>query len=398
MKILITTDCYRPVINGVVTSVVNLAEGLEALGHEVQILTLANGPKSYREGNVTYLASFGAGGIYPDARVGMTYINRFVRELAGWQPDVVHSQCEFSTFLFAKWIAWKAGCPLIHTYHTVYEDFTHYFSPNVRLGKYLAAKFSKWICERAQAVVAPTEKTKNLLLGYGVETPVFTVPTGLDLRRFSAPANGEGRTALRRRLGIPKGAAVLVYVGRLAREKHIGELLSLVKTDIHQDLWLLMAGDGPQRADLEQMSRRLGIGERVIFTGMIQPSEIADYYRAGDVFVSASRSETQGLTYIEAMAGGLPLLCRDDACLAGVVRDGDNGFVYRTEQEFHDRLEVLLKEPELRMRMGRRAAQTVREQFSMETFTAGMEKLYFLCCDTGQGRAYIPQRRVLKHV
>lgn len=136
MKILITTDWYKPVINGVVTSVTNLEEGLRGAGHDVRILTLSNDLHSYRKENVTFIGSIGVGVIYPNARLRARLNDPLVQELIDWKPDVVHSQCEFSTFSFAKRIAHESGCPLIHTYHTVYEDFTHYFSPNVRLGHF----------------------------------------------------------------------------------------------------------------------------------------------------------------------------------------------------------------------------------------------------------------------
>ena len=129
MKVLITTDWYRPAVNGVVTSVRNLAEGLSALGHEVRILTLSGSIRSYREGNVTFIGSVSVGMVYPNARLRTARGEALVQELADWKPDIVHSQCEFSTFSFAKRITAACGCPLVHTYHTVYEDFTHYFPP-----------------------------------------------------------------------------------------------------------------------------------------------------------------------------------------------------------------------------------------------------------------------------
>ena len=168
MKVLITTDWYRPAVNGVVTSVRNLAEGLSALGHEVRILTLSGSIRSYREGNVTFIGSVSVGMVYPNARLRTARGEALVQELADWKPDIVHSQCEFSTFSFAKRITAACGCPLVHTSHTVYEDFTHYFSPNVRFGRFLAAKFSRHVLAQTDAVIVPTEKIRTMLRGYGV--------------------------------------------------------------------------------------------------------------------------------------------------------------------------------------------------------------------------------------
>ena len=135
MKILITTDWYIPAVNGVVTSVKNLRRGLEARGHEVRILTLSQSTQSWEEEGVTCLGSVPVGLVYPGARLRTTLVRRWVKELAEWGPDVIHSQCEFSTFFLARRLAEHLGVPLVHTYHTVYEDYTHYFSPSVRLGR-----------------------------------------------------------------------------------------------------------------------------------------------------------------------------------------------------------------------------------------------------------------------
>ena len=142
--------------------------GRSALGHEVRILTLSGSIRSYREGNVTFIGSVSVGMVYPNARLRTARGEALVQELADWKPDIVHSQCEFSTFSFAKRITAACGCPLVHTYHTVYEDFTHYFSPNVRFGRFLAAKFSRHVLPQTDAVIVPTEKIRTMLRGYGV--------------------------------------------------------------------------------------------------------------------------------------------------------------------------------------------------------------------------------------
>lgn len=158
MKILITTDWYKPAVNGVVTSVSNLADTLTALGHELRILTLANETRTRLEGNVIYIGSANAGYIYPNARFRVAAARRITGELIDWQPDIIHSQCEFSTFSLARKIARACDVPLVHTYHTVYEDYTNYFSPHVRLGKKMAEQFSKRIIAETDAVIAPSEK------------------------------------------------------------------------------------------------------------------------------------------------------------------------------------------------------------------------------------------------
>ena len=379
MKILITTDWYKPVINGVVTSVVNLAHGLEAMGHEVRILTLSGNLRSYQENNVTFIGSVSVGLVYPNARLKMAQSHQFVRELVEWKPDIVHSQCEFSTFFLAKKIAQECSAPLVHTYHTVYEDFTHYFSPSVRLGKYMSAAFSRRILSNTQAVIAPTEKVAAMLAQYGVDQPIFTVPTGLELDRFLTPEPKEARARLRAELGIGAEDLVFTYVGRLAKEKKIEELIELLKDCAPVCSKLLLVGDGPQREALEKLARERKLRDRVIFAGMVQPDHVGAYYKAGDVFVSASQSETQGLTYIEAMACGLPLLCRKDPCLDAVIEYGCNGFEYDSPEQFAAIARKLCMLPDYRSCVGLAAQESVREHFSEQGFAQAVCEVYRAC-------------------
>lgn len=375
MKVLITTDWYEPVINGVVTSVLNLARGLRALGHNVKILTLSGTRRSYVQGDVTYMGSVGAGIVYPNARLRAAPTNEYVRRLIEWRPDIVHSQCEFSTFLPAKKVAAACGCPLIHTYHTVYEDMTHYFSPSVRLGRYMAAEFSRHVLSETQAVIAPTEKTARTLASYGIKTPIHTIPSGLDLERFYNGA-GDSREAARGSFGLSGKDSVLIYLGRLAKEKNISELIRLFAMQDRPNLRFLLVGDGPYRPTLERQARELGVGNRVIFTGMVDPREVSKYYQLGDVFVNASLSETQGLTYIEAMASGLPVLCRADPCLDNVVQNNINGFTYISADDFAEKLNILLSDDLLRSRLSKAARDTTFENYSMEHFAARVAEVY----------------------
>ncbi len=373
MKILITTDWYRPVVNGVVTSVTALSGALRALGHDVRILTLSGDHRSYASGGVYYLGSVGVGAVYPNARLRMTRGDELAAALIAWRPDVVHSQCEFSTFAAARRIARACHCPLVHTYHTVYEDLTHYFSPNEPLGRRLAELFTRHVLAQTDAVIAPTDKTRALLLRYGVAAPVFTVPTGIPLAPFGAPEPPAARQALRASLGLGPDDLTLVYVGRLAHEKNVGELISLLGR-APESVKLLLVGDGPERGALEAQSRAPGLSGRVIFAGMAAPERVAAYYKAGDIFVSASACETQGLTYIEAMACGLPLLCRADACLRGVLEPGKTGWFYKTPEEFSAALCALSDGP-ARQAFGA-SARRASERFSAGRFARAALAVY----------------------
>ena len=374
MRILLTTDAFTPTTNGVVTSIVNLRQGLTQAGHEVRILTLAHAHTSHYQDGVWYLGSLSSDRLYPGTRIRGTFTKKIVREIIRWNPDVVHSQCEFSTFSLAKRIAYASGAPLVHTYHTLYEDYTDYFSPSERLGHIMAQQFSKRILSKVAYVIDPTAKTKRLLRSYGVDGPIDVVPSGIDLARFS-PANEDKESeTLRASLGIPKDNFVLVYVGRLAVEKRIEELIANFSLE-KPNRTLLLVGDGPQRQTLEQMVAARGLQKHVIFAGMQKQADIPAYYHLGNVFCSASTSEAQGLTYIEALASGLPVLCRADDCLTEVVRDGENGWQYRTNEEFQHYLDLLSNDEPLRLRLSEQAIRTSRP-FDSQTFAASLLSIY----------------------
>lgn len=373
MKILITTDWYAPSVNGVVTSVLNLEKKLREQGHQVRVLTLAQNRGSQwrqqgkHEGNVWYLPSVGAGKIYPGARIVWGAGRKFAREMIAWKPDVVHSQCEFTTFWFARKIARATGARLLHTYHTVYEDYTHYFSPNRTFGKKAAAIFSRLVLGRVDGVIVPTVKVKRLLASYGVRRPIWTVPSGIDCGKFAD-------ARMERKERQPGAPLRLITVGRLAREKNLEELLIWLAGTKGSKYRLLVVGDGPYRPHLEALSERLGLGSRAEFAGMVSPEQVAAWYQKGDVFVCASRSETQGLTYLEALAAGLPAVCRADECLEGVILDGRNGWQYHNRTEFFDALEYL-EDPQVYHHMALQARVSAA-RFDSERFADRILEVY----------------------
>lgn len=376
MKILITTESYAPTINGVVTSVVNLEKELQRLGHEVRILTLTDNKSSYHKGNVTYIRSVGAEKIYPGIRVSLSKDNEYIEELIQWNPSVIHSQCEFSTFRMARHIAKTLSIPIVHTYHTVYEDYTHYFSPNKKWGKAAVALFSKKVLKHATCVIAPTEKVRSLLVGYGVNQRIEVVPTGIELDRFTSVVSDKEKQKLRRKLGIPISNKVLISVGRLAKEKNLEEIIAFVSRLNNDNLTLVVVGDGPHRKALESFAGKSEVAHNIKFVGMVSPNEIASYYQLGDVFVSASNSETQGLTYVEALANALPAICRKDPCLENVVTDGINGWQYLTYEQFLEKLNILLNQEDTYKRLSENARSIAIRRYSSVAFAKNVEQIY----------------------
>lgn len=377
MKVLITTDLYNVSTNGVVTSVRNLMEELEGKGHEVRVLTFSEDIESYKEGNIYYIKSVSIDFVYPDVRMPISYRNWLVDELIAWKPDVIHSQCEFFSYQFAQRIARKTGAPLVHTYHTLYEDYVNYVIPSKRVGKHAVRKLSRMRLKKSQKIIAPTNKVQKILRGYGMENDICVVPSGLDLKKYDYQMSAEERKAKRQALDIPEENQVLLNLGRLGTEKNVEELIELFAEARKENpkLTFLIVGDGPAKDDLENKAKQLGVEADVIFTGMIPSNLVREYYQLGDVFISASTSETQGLTYIEAAANGLPLLCQKDDCLNDVIEDSVNGYQYTSQKEFLDRLQIMTNDAEWREKAGKRSRE-IAAVFDKKNFGDKIESIY----------------------
>lgn len=373
MKVLITTDWYSPVINGVVFSVVLLKRELERLGHEVRVVTLSGSHRSYREGNVYYLGSVSAARIYPGARLRLGRSRRVLRELAEWRPDIIHSQCEFSTFRVAHALHRKLDIPIVHTYHTVYEDYTHYVLPSRRMGRQVVSAFSRWVANRSACIIAPSGKVKALLESYGVTCRLEVIPTGIDLDRFRGEPDPAWRAGTLDRLGVPEDRPILLYLGRLAKEKELERVLDALAAGGRRDFTFLVVGDGPCRQALEERAAELPF--HTVFTGMVPHDRVRDYYQLGDLFLTASTSETQGLTYFEALAAGVPVLCRRDLCVQGVVEDGVNGWQWEEQADLLACLDRFLDDPALRDALARGARQSAL-RFSAQAFGQAAADLY----------------------
>ena len=375
MKILITSDWYIPAVNGVVTSVRNLKRGLEARGHEVRILTLSDTWRSFEKDGVMYVGSLSADALYPGARLRVASGKNWLARIMEWQPDIVHSNCEFSTFPLAQKISLELQIPLIHTYHTVYENYTHYFSPSKAWGQKLVTVFSRKVAAKTDALIAPTEKIKTLLHRYGISTPVYVLPTGIDQEKFISAEKSFDRLRVRKQLGISPEQVVLISVGRMAKEKNGGELIRIMTHFREENIQLLLVGDGPYRQELQKQAEELGVEQQVIFTGMISPETVSHYYQAGDLFVSASTSESQGLTYIEALSSGLPMLCRRDDSLQDVILENFNGWQYDSETAFVQKVRYFLEHTEQHGLLSQNAMR-IAERFSISTFACHAEQIY----------------------
>ena len=377
MKVLITTDLYTIETNGVVTSVRNLTNELVARGHDVRILTFSDSSHSYRIGSVYYIRSLPIGAIYPDVRMPTSYRHRLIKQIIDWKPDVIHSQCEFFSFQYAQRISKLTGAPVVHTYHTLYEQYAGYVMPIKSVGEKAVGTLSRRRLKDVQCIIAPTRKVENVLRGYGLNVPIRVVPSGICLEQHKIRYNAQERNAARAELGIGEDTLVMLSIGRLGREKNLDELIRYFaqKVSPAQDVKFLIVGGGPAREQLEKLAQELDVADRVIFAGMVPPDQVQRYYQLGDFFVSASTSETQGLTYVEASANGLPLLCRRDPCLLDVMQEGVNGFAFENEDEFYAHFERIVTDRQWRLEAGKHS-EALSAAFGTDVFGRSMEQIY----------------------
>ena len=377
MKILITTDLYEPLINGVVSSIVNLRGELENLGHEVRVLTVSNDKTSHCENHVYYMSSLPLGFVYPNIRFPVKYGGTLIEEIIRWNPDIVHSPCEFFSFGLAQKVVSHTHTPMVHTYHTLYEQYMRYLLGGRIMPKGALPAFTRKRLRHVSAIIAPTKKVMRTLRSYGVTNPVTVIPTGIDLSVFYRSADKKVQQELRDRLKIPAHHKIILNLGRLGFEKNLSELLYYFKDflRIQPDVTFLIVGGGPAKESLQQLAAELQISDHVVFTGMVLPEQVPDYYQLGDVFVCASTSETQGLTYIEAAASGLPLVCRADSCLEGVLEHGKNGFIYTDRKNFCRYVSAALYTEKWRKIASGRSRQ-ISLLYGREQFGLNMESLY----------------------
>ena len=346
MRIGIFTETYTPYISGLVTSEVMLKKALEKLGHEVYVVTanLESFKYDYNEEERVLRIPGVPTGIY-DSRLTSIYPIQAVNKIKGWKLDVIHSQTEFSIGTFARIIAKQYNIPLVHTYHTMYEDYVHYITKGYfkRSSKKLVEYLTKFYCDTtATELIVPTNKTYKLFKEkYKYTKNINIIPTGIEVERFFTENIDKNEVnSLRTALKINKKDFIILFVGRLAAEKNIEFLINaqveLIKK--YNNIKLLIVGDGPDKEKYEKLAKDLKIKDNVIFTGKAAWEEMPYYYHISNVFASASKSETQGLTIIEAMAANVVPVCIKDEAFLSMITEELNGLIFETEKEYEKQI------------------------------------------------------------
>lgn len=387
MKIAMFTDTYIPQINGVATSVHIFRKYLEKRGHEVYIVAPV-GPDDdecvLKVKGVTWPTE-------KQHKIAIAFsgkLRNFVKER---KIEILHSHDPFVLGFRALKMQKEFSLPHVHTYHTLLVEYRHYIPKPFTPSKKMVADFSGWFCNMVNSVIAPTEEIKKELLSYGVKRRIYVIPTGIDTETFSKP-----RRNIRKKLNL-EGKKVLLYVGRLAKEKNVYFLLEVMKK-MEKNVVLLMVGGGPEKEKLEEKAREEGLN--IIFTGYVPREELVDYYHAADVFVFSSLTETQGLVVLESLSAGTPVVAIARKGIKNVLENGKGALLIDEENVyvFSEKVKMLLQDEKLLEKMQEAGKKYVLEKWAMDVMVERLEKVYEEAIKEGKIDVSIPVINIRKFV
>lgn len=311
MNIGLFTDTYFPQVSGVATSIKTLRDELIAQGHHVYIFTTTD-PQAkhddveegiYRFPSIPFVS-------FKERRIAVRGAFRAVRLAKKFQLDIVHNQTEFALGMMGKLVARELKIPCLHTYHTMYQDYLHYIANGHIVKPRNVATFVHLYMKNIDGVIAPSDRVLDTMRSYHVTAPIRVIPTGINLRVYRQKDSAAQVHELRQRYGYADDTPVLLSLSRLAYEKNINALIAAMPDILSKRpaARLLIVGAGPARHSLERQVRQLDLTDHIQFAGEVDNNEVYHYYQMADVFVSASDSESQGLTYDEALASDLPIV------------------------------------------------------------------------------------------
>ena len=352
MRVLFVSDVYFPRVNGVSTSIRTFRQDLATCGVDTLLVVPSydKSASSEDEPGILRVASSGVPKDPEDRRMRWGSLTRVLDSIPRGHVDLVHIQTPFVAHYAAARFARKTGLPCVATYHTFFEEYLHHYVPVLprRIGRFLARSFTRSQCADVQALIAPSDPMRDVLLEYGVSTPIHVLPTGLPADRFN-PGDAQ---RFRAQAGIPADRPLVTYVGRVAHEKNI-EFLVKVFAEVRHTVpraMLVIAGEGPARESLRQMVARLGLERDVHFAGYLDRNTgLLDCYAAANVFVFASRTETQGLVLLEAMAQGAPVVSTAELGTRSILKPGCGALVVEEQlQAFSAAVGEVLQNEDLR--------------------------------------------------
>ena len=346
MKIALFTDTYPPFINGVSTSTYNLAQIFKKNGHDVIVLTPRSdsGKLEYKDG-IIYMPGFELKKMY-GYRVTNIYSHRVIKFLKEFGVEIIHNQTDLGIGQFARIAARRLKVPLVYTYHTAYEDYTYYVVKGLmdRIGRKILKNYTLSSALHCSEFITPSYKTREYMRQIGSDVYINVVPTGIDFSLFDESKIDKNRQEeFKKEHGIGKNTKVFLLLGRVAQEKSMDHSIrgfaAYKKKNPDADIKMLVVGDGPQRPELELLSQELGMEKYIDFIGRVPASEVPFYYHLADIYTSASITETQGLTFMEAMISKNIVLARYDSNLTDTIMDGQTGFFFTDEKSFIEKVD-----------------------------------------------------------
>lgn len=359
LRIAMFSDSALPILNGVSLSIDALIRELRRQGHSVHLFTAAYPHHRETDPNIVRMRALTTPWT-PDYPLALPPFLRPLREFRKHEFDVVHTHTPFTIgFVGLRW-AESHEIPIVSTYHTLYDRYAHYipYFPK-RYVRFKIAKHTNFYYNSVDRVICPSKAAMRWLLRHAVHRPIDVIPTGCFDRKMLE------RAECRRALGIAPDERVLLYVGRLAREKNLDMLFEMARIVFKKDPYsvLYLVGDGPYRDECLRSANRLGIGDRVRFAGFVPREDVDEYYAAADLFVFPSMTETQGLVVQEAMAYGLPAIVVVGGGAGEGVVDGENGFLVRNEaQAFADRTLEVLSDDRIAASLSANAIRSVQDR------------------------------------
>lgn len=359
MKIDIYTDTYNPEVNGVVTCINVLKKGIREKGNKVNIFApKVPGYKDLEKG-VYRISSLKVIDEIEQRMALPLPTKHFGRALLS-SPEIIHAHSMGPLGTLGLILAKTRKVPFVFSYHMMIMEYIHYFFGGKILKRWIVKRFVRFYCNLADWIIVPSVKLENELRGWGVNKPISVVPNGVDLSKF----NGDGQYLIKRGF-VQKGDRVLLYVGRIAKEKNLGFLVKLFPKiqKIYPKMKMVIVGDGPE---LKNLKRMVPVSQRgIVFTGLVKPAEVAEVYACGDVFVFSSKSEVHPYSILEALAGGLPIVVLKDDAHEKMVRDGYNGYIADSQESF---VEAICKmvDGSSREKFGENSKKIAKEHFSAE--------------------------------
>jgi 1,2-diacylglycerol 3-alpha-glucosyltransferase len=373
MRVALFTECYHPVVNGVVVSVSTFARELRKLGHAVEIV--APSYPGYRDTDAQVCripSAFPANAAYP---LALPWAARHLQQrLSAYQPDIIHANHPFLTGRVARLEARRLDRPLVFTYHTLVRAYAHYLPFPRWLVQAAAVRWSRAASNASDWVVVPTQATGELLRSYGVTRPIEVIPTGIDLEAIRA----KPPLPCRERFDLPDGVPVVCYCGRIAPEKSVDTLLAAFARlrPRHPEAHLLMVGGGPWLERCRELAQALGAADRVRFTDYVDQAQVFGCFAEAALLAFPSVTDTQGLVVLEAMALGCPPVAVRSGAVADVIRHEVNGLIVDpTEEGLAEGMDRVLSSSELRSALGGKARRDA-EEFTAEKMTARLTEVY----------------------